>query len=273
MASELTLKMTFIFSRPILSLLAAVALTQAFANPASATPRPLPFTYPPQTLPEGALEVEQYIDMVPSRVARETETGTDAIWSVGATLETELEYGITDIVEGAWYFVFDQRPSPSPALRFEGVKQRVRFPFAPRGVWPVDLGLYLEIGEFHDEIEFEQKLLLGRRFGAFEVLSNLWIEQEWEFQAEQWVFVYQPTLGASYDFSPNLSAGLEYWVRGRFDVAQDPRHYLGPTAMVQRGEYFLSAGAYARLDGLGSTPAVGDPWGPVWIRVLIGIHL
>jgi hypothetical protein len=265
--------MTFIIIKSILRGVLVGAFMLTTSKIGWATPRPLPFTYPPQTLPEGALEAEQYLDMVPARVARESETGTDAVWSVGATLQTELEYGFTDMIEGAWYFVFEQPASPTPALRFEGVKQRVRFPFVPRGVWPIDLGLYLEVGEFHDELEFEQKLLLGRRFGALDVLANLWVEQEWEFQDEKWVFVYHPTFGASYDFNPMLSAGLEYWARGRFDADESPHHYLGPTVMFQRGEHFISAAAYGRLDGLGDPAAVGDPWGKVWIRVLIGIHL
>ena len=37
-----------------------------------ANPRPLPFTYPWETLGEGALEIEQYVDMTPVR-AREGE--------------------------------------------------------------------------------------------------------------------------------------------------------------------------------------------------------
>ncbi len=56
--------------------MALTAATLAAATPARATPRPLPFTYPAETLPEGVLEAEQYADLVPVRVAREDAAST-----------------------------------------------------------------------------------------------------------------------------------------------------------------------------------------------------
>jgi hypothetical protein len=263
-------------------------------GPSWATPRPLPFTYPAQTLPQGTLEVEQYADLVPVRVAREDPDGTRAVTSIGSVLQTELEYGFTDRLEGAFYFTFRQNASASsPALTFQGVKQRVRYELSERGVWPIDVGLYGEIAEFHDEIEFEEKLLLSRRFGAFWVATNLWVEQEYKFQSSEWEFIYNPTLGATYDLSPSFVVGLEYWVRGNFaedeeeeaeasapgavapasEIPSGPRHYLGPTFMAQSADYFFTLGTYARLDHLGDDAVVGDQYGKVWFRVLIGVHL
>jgi hypothetical protein len=262
--------------------------------PSWATPRPLPFTYPAQTLPQGTLEVEQYVDLVPVRVAREDPEGTRAVTSIGSVLQTELEYGFTDRLEGAFYFTFRQNASASsPALTFQGVKQRVRYELSERGVWPIDVGLYGEIAEFHDEIEFEEKLLLSRRFGAFGVATNLWVEQEYDFQNSEWHFIYNPTLGATYDLSPSFVVGLEYWARGNFSEEEEeeaeaavpgavapaskipsgPRHYLGPTFMAQSADYFFTVAAYARLDHLGDDAVVGDQYGKLWFRVLIGVHL
>jgi hypothetical protein len=251
-----------------------------------ATPRPLPFTYPAQTLPEGSLEVEQYVDIVPVRVAREDADGTRAVTSLRSVLQTELEYAFTDRLEGAFYFTFRQNASASsPVLTFQGVKQRLRYEVSERGVWPIDVGVYGEIAEFHNELEFEEKILLSRRFGAFSAASNLWIEQEYYFQIPEWRFLYNPTIGATYDLSPNFVVGMEYWVRGRFDdgdssadattseIASGARHYLGPTFMAQTAEVFLTLGVYARLDHLGDSAVVGDQYGKVWVRALIGVHL
>jgi hypothetical protein len=255
----------------------------SIAGVASATPRPLPFTYSPQTLPAGALELEQYVDATPVRVARENAADTTAVTSLRFRLESELEYGLTDSVEVAWYFVFEQAASPGvPALRFQGVKQRVRFQLAERGEWPVDLGVYLEVAEFHNEVEFEEKVLLGKRFGRFDLNANLWVEQEYYFQENAWKFVYNPSIGVAFEASPHFSVGLEYWARGRFDrgsgaeAAESPsrtRHYLGPTLMGQAGEYFLSLGAYARMDRLSKAQPVDDGWGKLWFRALLGIGL
>jgi hypothetical protein len=267
---------------PVIASLSAAVLVLSSPAPVAATPRPLPFTYPTQTLPAGALELEQYVDSTPVRVARENAADTTAVTSLRWKLETELEYGISDQVEAGFYFVFEQGPSATtPFLRFQGVKQRVRLQLAERGEWPVDLGLYVEVAEFHNEVEFEQKILLGKRFGRLDLNANLWVEQEYYFQDDAWKFVYNPTLGAAFELSPHLSVGLEYWARGRFDddgaAAPDTpsgaRHYLGPTVMGQAGEYFLSLGAYARLDRWGKSQVIDDAWGKVWVRALLGIGL
>jgi len=262
------------------------------APSARATPRPLPFTYPVQTLPQGTLEVEQYVDLTPVRVAREEAAGTEAVTSLRSVLQTELEYGLTDRLELGFYFVFRQAASAtSPYLQFQGLKQRLRYELSERAVWPIEVGLYGEVAEFHDEFEFEEKILLQRRMGAWNFGVNLWVEQEYYFQTGDWRFIYNPTAGVSYEISPKFSLGAEYWLRGRFDDddASQPaglpgvntetpsgstaRHYLGPTFMVQSAEYFLSLGAYARMDGLTDEAVVGDAWGKLWVRTLIGVHL
>jgi hypothetical protein len=254
---------------------------------AKATPRPLPFTYPYATLPKGKLELEQYIDLVPVRIARELPTGDrESVWSVGSVLQTEVEFGLTDRLEGALYFAFRQSAAEAPSLRFDGLKQRLRYRFAEAGQWPVDTGVYLEVAEFHNEFELEEKLILARRFGRLLLDANLWLEQEYYFQDKDAKFIYNPTLGAALELSPAFMVGLEYWARGRFDQVDtvavtgasseaptSTRHYLGPTAMVQRGEYFLSAAAYLRLDHIGVSLPAGEAFGRVWVRLLVGVGL
>jgi hypothetical protein len=275
--------MTFPLRLSIAMAIAAAAPARAVANP-----RPLPFSYPYVTLPEGALEVEQYVDLIPVRVVRELPDGTtEGVFSVRSQLQTELEYGLTDRLEIALYFTFRQGGSATtPFLRFQGLKQRARYRFAELGEWPVDVGLYLEVAELHDEIEVEEKILLSRQLGPVTAVANLWIEQEWYFQTGEIKHIYNPTLGVSYELSPRLSLGAEYWVRGRFDSDPAPAgsgeeddattttaHYAGPTLLLQAKQVWLAVGAYARLDRLGTGLAVGDPFGKVWVRTLLGIDL
>jgi hypothetical protein len=252
-----------------------------------ATPRPLPFTYPAETLPMGALEVEQYVDLVPVRVAREEAAGTKAVTSLRSVLQTELEYGIDDRLELGLYLQFQQVASASsPHLQFQGIKQRLRYEISTPGVWPLGVGVYGEIAEFHDELEFEEKILLSRRFGRLGVAVNLWVEQEYYFQIEEWKFIYNPTAGLWYELTPAFSLGAEYWARGRFDDVEPAsdtsatsdaptgtHHYAGPTLMLQSGEYFASLGSYFRLDHLDDDAVVGDQWGKVYFRLLVGIGL
>ncbi len=262
---------------PVLALL-------ALPSGALANPHPLPYSYPYQTLPKGKIEVEEIADLIPMRVAREKEDGTrDAVTAVRSQLQTELELGISDRLELALYFSFHQSATAdTPAMRFDGLKQRLRYRFAEEGDLPVDLGVYFEVAEFYNEVELEQKLLMSRRFGYLTAVCNLWVEQEYYFQDREWKLIYNPTLGASYEFSPSFMLGLEYWVRGRFDKADTvagassdiptgARHFLGPTFLLQSGEAWWSTGVYARMDHLGDSLRAEDPYGKVWIRTMVGL--
>lgn len=263
--------------------LAAGLLWATLPGISAANPHPLPYSYPYQTLPKGRVEVEEIVDLVPMRVAREKEDGTrDAVTAVRSRLQTEIEIGLLDRLELGLYFSFQQgATADTPAMRFDGLKQRLRYRFAEEGDLPVDVGVYLEVAELYNEIEIEQKLLLSRRFGYLTTVCNLWVEQEYYFQTQEWKLVYNPTLGAVYELSPNLMLGLEYWARGRFDEGEasegtsdtpsGARHYLGPTVLLQSGEAWWSTGVYARLDHLGESARAEDPYGKVWIRTMVGL--
>ena len=261
----------------------ALASVITFAAPAAATPRSLPFTYPYHTLPAGAAELEQYVDLVPTRVAREKSDGTlEGVMSQRYVLQTEFEYGITDRLEGAFYLMFKQGASAQSALRFQGVKQRLRYRLADESEWPVGVAGYFEIAELQDEFEVEEKLIVGRRFGHLQLLANLWFEQERYFQAGETKLIFNPAAGATWEISPHLVVGLEYWARGRMggkataasaDVPTRTHHYLGPTLLLQGASMWLSVGAYLGLDSAGKGFEVDAAYGPVWVRALLRVEL
>jgi hypothetical protein len=266
-----------------------LVLTPILASTAisHANPHPNPYSYPYATLPAGKLEIEQYTDLVPVRVEKENPDGTiDGVFSLRSVLQTELELGLTDRLELGFYFQFQQgATADTPFMRFSGIKQRLRYRFAEAGELPVDIGVYGEIAEFHDELELEEKILLERRFGDIDVVANLWVEQEWYFQTKDTKYIYNPTVGVNYELSPQLIIGAEYWARGRFDDAattnagdnadapSSGRHYLGPTLLYQTGNVFFSLGLYARLDAIADKAVVNDPYGKLWIRSIVGLEL
>lgn len=256
---------------PLLSL----SLLCATSGLAAATPHPNPFTYPYQTLAEGALEIEQYTDLTPVRVQREKDDGTlEGVFGVRAALTTEIEYGLTDRLEFGWYFAFNQTASAGDsALTFDGVKQRLRYRFADTGELPVDIGLYLEVAELHDEIELEEKVILAKQLGALNLVANLWVEQEYQFQDKVTEYLFNPTFGLNYELSPRYIIGAEYWSRGEFEHAADAVHYAGPTFLFQRDKIALALGIYARLDALGSSAVVDDPYGKMYARAIVSVDL
>lgn len=249
-------------------LVAALCLVPSIA---SANPKKLPFSYGTNTMPEGGLELEQYVDVVPLRVVRENLDGTeDAVWSTRYVLTQELEYGLTDRVELGVYLTQHQGADPNDAFVFDGIKQRTRVRISDPS-WPIGVAGYLELAELRGEVEVEEKLLLSWQRDALEVVANLWVEQEYYFADDEWKHLYNPTLGATYQVSPRAVLGLEGWARGRFDADTETAVYVGPTATLMGGEHWLAVGAYARVDG--SEVEVGDPMGKLYVRMILGLGL
>ncbi|HEY8077527.1 MAG TPA: hypothetical protein VIF62_25550 [Labilithrix sp.] len=265
---------------------AAAALFVSAA--ASATSRPLPFTYPNETLPEGQLELELYTDVNPLRVHADAADPTKGnLWEPAYQLQSEFEYGLTDRFELGFYQVFEATPQDGGdnSLRFDGLKWRVRTRLAEPGQWPVDIGLYLELETMHDELALEEKVNLQRRLGRLRLMANLWVEQQVarpldKSQRSDLQFVVNPTAGFVYEVTPTFQPGAEYWSRGllspegegqeRHDSAV--QHYVGPTVHLNFGKLWWSAGVYAHLNDVDKPPP-GGVWGPVWFRSVIGLEL
>ena len=257
---------------------------------ASATPRPLPFTYPTDTLPEGGLEIEGYTDVNPLRVEADPADATAGkIWSPEYRLQTEIEYGITDRWEIGFYQVFKASPQAGGdnALQFDGLKWRVRTRLADAGEWPIDVGLYLELETMHDELSLEGKILLQKRLGRVRWMGNLWAEEVYsrpydsKLHGREANFVINPATGLVFEVTPTFQPGIEYWARGQLvssgPTEQDHKNtkvhsFLGPTVHLNFGRLWWSFGAYLHVNDT-STPHVGDAYGPVWFRSVLGIEL
>lgn len=262
------------------SLRRALVASVLFAPAAAfATPKPLPFTYGADTNPKGQGEVEQYIDLVP--VMALDGNGAPSRY-LATQLQTEVEYGVTNRVElGLYATLAPQAPGylGIPSLtEGNGSKQRLRFRFADAGDWPMNLALYGELSETNTELELEWKVILERRFGPVRLLANAWFEYELYFSGRrEWVF--NPTAGFTVQATPNVSPGLEYWMRAEVsadpkdarDFNDGPHHYLGPTLRLSFGNFFWTTGLYVRLSNVGRVLQPGvDAYGPVWFRSLVG---
>jgi hypothetical protein len=268
----------------------AATLVLAFATPARANPRPLPFTYPNETLPEGELEIEQYTDVNPLRVPADAADPTAGnVWNPEYRIQTEIEYGLTDRVELGFYQVFLASPQPGGdgALQFDGLKWRVRTRLAEPGEWPIDVGLYLELETMHDELALEGKVNLQRRFGPARWMTNLWVEEALErpydtpAQGRAAHFIVNPTTGLTYEVTPTFQPGVEFWARGQIapSGATDQERnnsrvhsFVGPTVHFNFGKLWWSSGLYVHLNDTG-TPNPGDAYGPLWFRSVIGLEL
>jgi hypothetical protein len=265
----------------------ALALTAVGAE-ARANPRPLPFTYQAETLPQGALEVEQFVDLVPVR-AISFATG-NPIWFLASQMQTEFEIGLTNKLELGLYLTLAPLASPDYAqqvptlLDGNGIKQRLRYRLADPEEWPIDVALYGEIVENEREIELEAKIILQRRVGRVRFITNLWAEREYYFDGRrEWVL--NPTLGVTAELSPRYHLGAESWMRAEYlDDATGPRSfnqgphvYVGPAFMANFGKVWWSSGLYLRVTDLeravtpGDSTSAGDSFGRLWFRTIVGL--
>jgi hypothetical protein len=259
---------------------AALLLALGAAGPARANPRPLAFTYPSETLPTGAIELEEFVDMTPVRAF---DSSGALIWTPRAVLTTELEVGLTERLELGIYLQIDDDPGGStadPALRFGGIKQRLRWRMAAPGEWPVDVTLYGEIAEMRNEVELEGKVILQRRFGRLRAMVNLWVEREFYYTGDQ-EWVLNPTAGITLELTPAWHVGLEGWLRTEFGGAsitdpvgrfnRGPVAYAGPDLMWQRGNLWLTIAPYLRVDHLSRGGSRGDLYGRFFLRTIVGV--
>jgi len=264
--------------------IALAALPLLWTSVASANPRPLPFTYQHEQLAQGSAELEQYVDLTPAR-ARAAES-PDPKWYGLTSFQTEFEYGITDRLELGLYITM----APAAASGFAeipramdgtGMKQRLRYQLAGTGEWPIDVSVYGELVENEREIEVEAKVLLQRRFGLARLIANLSAEQEFYYDGTH-DFVLNPTAGLTFELSPTIQPGIEWWMRAEYpqENAPDPRpfalgphHYLGPTIMLQFGSLWWTTGLYVRLSDFSHELAIGEAYGPIWARSVIGVEL
>lgn len=270
-----------------LALCSAVA-TCLVASTAVANPKPLPYTYPHATLPQGDLELEFYGDFTPVR-ATSTSTGDTETYN-RFMFQTEFEYGITDHLELGLYVGFTPSAGESfnqtPTFADGGVlKQRLRGRFAETGEWPIDLSLYFEVVERQTEIELEGKINLQRAFGKLRLMANLSAELEFYFTGQR-DYVLNPTAGITYEVLPVFHTGLEYWTRVELpdfsgvpeaerpvDPPVQQAHFLGPAVLFNFGKLWWTTGAYWRMDMIGEPLTLGDAFGKFWLRTIVGLSI
>lgn len=270
------------FGASLAGLLAAMLLTVTLAPPAHANPRPLPFTYQSESLAKGTGEVEQFIDFSPTQ-ARNANSGAPTHY-LATQFQTEIEYGLTDRLEIALYLMFVPQPNPGlftslPELTMgNGSSQRIRYRFADPGAWPVDVAVYGEVTENDHELELEAKVILQRRIGKLRLITNLWAEREMYYNRDrEWVL--NPTLGATYEFSPKFHLGLEGWMRAEYldgqvgsrEFDRGPHVFVGPAFMFNFGPVWWTTGAYARVTDPGHDNEPGESFGRVWVRTVVGL--
>lgn len=235
-------------------------LLSLLAPPAHAGERFLAWSYGADTAPAGTTELEPI-----STVETHQEDGVRvAEW----THEVELEYGITNALEGGLYLVASQ--TDDAALTFSGYKARVRYRFWPLGTRAVDLAGYLEyIGTpTFEENGAEAKLIVAHE--GQKVRASLNVTGEFIFSADGVEPTLEPTAGIAWRPSPHVALGVEGKLETTFvNPVEGPFFWAGPTLHLagEEGTLHWTISALYGLTGPSREDAT------IEARSLVGIDL
>jgi hypothetical protein len=167
--------------------------------PAHADRRSFGYTYEYQTMPEGGLDLEIWGTQVRPDLG-EAATGYE--------FRLEVEYGITDHWDIAFYQVFAQGAAETDPFAFDATKIETRYRFAERGEWPIDVLGYFEVVKplREDAVELEFKAILARDVGPVTFALNLIGEI---VLASDVHFVPGWSFGATWEVVPAFHIGAE----------------------------------------------------------------
>jgi len=193
------------------------------------------WTYEYQTMPKGMTEAEFYLNEEQKNI----DKAKPNVWKP----QVELEYGVTDHFDVSMYQVFEQsNTDKSSDFKYNGFKIRTRYRVSERGSLPVDVLVYFEYirpGDFKEPNELEEKLVLAKDIGNFNISYNQIFEQELESNGKA---EYEYAAGISYEITPSFKIGIES--KGNYT---DREYYIGPTIGWASSKFWVSAGIVAGL--------------------------
>lgn len=183
--------------------------------------RTFAFSYGYSNVPKGGIEVEEYLTVHRFDAAH----GDTADWEH----QIELEYGISNRLEGGLYVVAGQ--AGAGPLAFEGYKARLKYAFGHEGVGPIDAAAYVEYisDATMTAHAVEAKAILGKDVGHLRSALNL--EYKIELEDDEVVHEIEPTLGIGWSLAPACTVGAEAVAEVEFEGGEvvGPLMWAGPS--------------------------------------------
>ena len=258
-------------------LAAALCLTRALGDE-----RHFAYTYEPETMIKGGFEVEQWATF---RGQRSKKAGQDDFrqWE----FRQEAEYGVTDRYSLALYANSELTSFRDPSARrisefkFTGVSIENRYMFVNPADHAVGLTLYFEPRFSGDELELEQRIILGQRWGDWKWALNLTHAAEWEEHFHEVHGEVEASFGLTRDLGKHWSLGLEF--RNHSEVAayrewEYSALFLGPAVNYRREKWWATLAVLPQIYGAnfgadvdGNRHLVLDDQERINIRLLVGL--
>jgi hypothetical protein len=234
--------------------LAATVL--AVSGPARADDQPFITLYTTDIQPTHGREFEQWVTW---------KAGRPGMSANEIQSRSEIEYGITDNLQGSLYLINDwtreHAPPAAPETSdFTGVSGELIWRLLNPYFDPVGLAVYAEPAWNPREHSIETKILAQKNFldHRLRVALNINFEDTWERNATggfDTSSALEFNLGASYNVTPDFSAGVEFDNERAFDglILGGPAsqvtsaYYLGPTVQYIGHPWAVTFGAQAQL--------------------------
>ncbi len=181
----------------------------------------------------------------------------------------EIEIGLTDHFQASVYFA-DWSWTES-RTHYDDAAVELIYNFTNPVIDPVGLSIYQEIRGGENFIEWESKVIAQKNIGRFIFAYNVTLEAVWEGErlAER-EGEFSNAIGASYEFSPRFSAGVELLHECVFPEWRDAEKirnvFVGPNICYRHANWFVTVSALAQAT---STPDEAE----VQVRAIFGIGL
>src|SRR5437762_3889748 len=185
----------------------------------------------------------------------------------------ELEFGVTDKFQASIYLAdwfYESDPEHS-GFTYSDTAIELICNLTNPVVDPVGLSIYGELRAGDRLIELESKLIGQKNFGPFILAYNATLESVWEGSglAER-EGEFSQVLGASYEISPRVSAGIELLHEFVFpewrDTAKIRNFFVGPNVSYRHRNWFVTITALSQ-----ATDTQGEP--DFQLRTIFGMGL
>ena len=227
-------------------------------QPARADESPFAYTYLTEVLPQGGMEIEQWLTWK----HKKPQEKFDQLQG-----RTEFEYGFTNRFQGAIYLNYEHTKiepdgpgAPNEAedtTKFTGFNAEFIYQVLNPFTDPFGFALYAEpsIGDGERALEF--KLLFQKNFLEDRLIfaTNFIFELEWEHEDEEdeWEreAAFEINIGLAYRVAPGWMAGVEFinenGYEGHFEHAETSSFYFGPTIHYATQNWWATLGFYKQL--------------------------
>jgi hypothetical protein len=266
--------------------LAGALLCGLWAINGRATERRFTYSYEPETMPQGAMEFEQWITLRTQRASGGTvQQENFNLWEI----REELEYGVTDNYTIGVYLNMEAESfrdvSVSPAIdqstfEFKGISLENRYLVFNPAEHAVGLTLYLEPRFSGQEAELEQKIILGQRHGDWKWAFNVTHATEWEDNFHETEGELEATIGIGRDLGKRWSVGVEFRnsnMLPEYATWDNTAFFVGPVVSYRQERWWATLTVLPQIYGKnfngnpdGNSSLVLDEQEQVSLRLLLG---